>query len=89
MAGLAVGLDVVHRPGADLDARRGRDERRPGRGAALLAAYALGSRVPFLVVGLAFGRFVGPLAWVRHLPAITAGSALLLGVFGVCSRSTS
>ncbi|MDQ3113739.1 MAG: cytochrome c biogenesis protein CcdA [Actinomycetota bacterium] len=48
-----------------------------------------GLGVPFLVVGLAFGRFVGPLAWVRHLPAITAGSALLLGVFGVCSRSTS
>ena len=56
----------------------------PGGGAALLAAYALGLGVPFLVVGLAFGRFVGPLAWVRrHLPAITAGSALLLGVFGV------
>lgn len=53
-------------------------------GATLLGVYALGLGIPFLAVGLLYARLVGPLRWVRrHLRAITAGSALLLGAFGV------
>ncbi len=55
-----------------------------GRASVLLTAYSLGLGVPFLVVGLAFGRLTTPLAWVkRHSGAITLVSAGLLGAFGV------
>jgi cytochrome c-type biogenesis protein len=40
--------------------------------------------VSFLAVGLAFGRFAAPLAWVkRHSRALTLVSAAILAVFGV------
>jgi len=55
-----------------------------GRAAVLLTAYSIGLGVPFLVVGLAFGRLAAPLAWVkRHARAITLASAAVLGAFGV------
>ncbi len=55
-----------------------------GRAVVLLTAYSLGLGVSFLLVGLAFGRFAAPLAWVkRHSRAITLVSATVLAVFGV------
>jgi cytochrome c-type biogenesis protein len=55
-----------------------------GRAAVLLTAYSLGLGVAFLAVGLAFGRFAVPLAWVRrHARALTLVSAAVLAVFGV------
>ena len=55
-----------------------------GRAAVLLTAYSLGLGVSFLAVGLAFGRFAAPLAWVkRHSRALTLVSAAVLAVFGV------
>jgi cytochrome c-type biogenesis protein len=55
-----------------------------GRAAVLLTAYSIGLGVPFLVVGLAFGRLATPLAWVkRHARAITLASAAVLAAFGV------
>jgi len=54
------------------------------RSVALLVSYGAGMGVSFLAVGLAFGRWATPLAWVkRHLRAITLGSAAVLGAFGV------
>ena len=51
------------------------------RGATLLIAYSLGLGLPFLLVGLGFGRFAPALAWVRrHSKAITLVSAALLAV---------
>jgi cytochrome c-type biogenesis protein len=55
-----------------------------GRAALLLTAYSLGLGVAFLAVGLAFGRFAAPLAWVkRHSKALTLVSAAILAVFGL------
>jgi cytochrome c-type biogenesis protein len=55
-----------------------------GRATVLLVAYSLGLGVAFLAVGLAFGRFAAPLAWVkRHARALTLVSAAVLAVFGV------
>lgn len=55
-----------------------------GRAAVLLTAYSLGLGVSFLAVGLAFGRFAAPLAWVkRHARALTLVSAGVLAAFGV------
>lgn len=57
---------------------------RASTGAALLAVYAIGLGVPFLVVGVLFGRLGRSLGWVRrHLQHIVLGSAILLAVFGV------
>ncbi len=54
-----------------------------GRAALLLTAYSLGLGVSFLAVGLAFGRFAAPLAWVkRHARALTLVSAAVLALFG-------
>jgi cytochrome c-type biogenesis protein len=54
------------------------------RGASLLIAYSIGLGVPFLVMGLAFGRFAPALDFVkRHSKVITLVSAALLAVFGV------
>jgi cytochrome c-type biogenesis protein len=62
-------------------AAQGRDL---GRASVLLTAYSLGLGLPFLVVGLAFGRLAAPLAWVkRHSRVITLVSAALLAAFGV------
>jgi cytochrome c-type biogenesis protein len=55
-----------------------------GRAALLLTAYSLGLGLAFLAVGLAFGRFAAPLAWVkRHAKALTLVSAAVLAVFGL------
>ena len=54
------------------------------RAALLLTAYSLGLGLSFLAVGLAFGRFAAPLAWVkRHSKSLTLVSAAVLGFFGV------
>jgi cytochrome c-type biogenesis protein len=54
------------------------------RGATLLIAYSLGLGLPFLVVGLAFGRVAPAMTWVkRHSKAITLVSAALLAVYGL------
>jgi cytochrome c-type biogenesis protein len=54
------------------------------KGASLLIAYSFGMGVPFLLLGLGFGRFAPALNWVRrHSKAITLVSAALLAVFGV------
>ncbi|MCZ7527966.1 MAG: cytochrome c biogenesis protein CcdA [Acidimicrobiia bacterium] len=54
------------------------------RGTALLVAYSLGLGVPFLVVGLGFGKLTGALDWFkRHSRTITFVSAAVLAVFGV------
>ena len=54
------------------------------RAFALLIAYSLGMGVSFLLVGLAFGRWATPLAFVkRHLRTITFVSAGILAVFGL------
>lgn len=59
-------------------------ERGIGNGAALLAVYAAGLGIPFLVVGLGFGRLSGALAWLRRrLQILSIASALVLGAFGV------
>lgn len=59
-------------------------QRGIGQGAALLAVYALGLGVPFLVVGLGFGRATSALAFFRrHARGITIFSALLMAFFGV------
>ncbi|MDA8295966.1 MAG: cytochrome c biogenesis protein CcdA [Actinomycetota bacterium] len=59
-------------------------QRGVGQGAALLAFYAAGLGVPFLVVGCGFSKVAGALRWVRaHALAITAASAALLAFFGV------
>jgi cytochrome c-type biogenesis protein len=55
-----------------------------GRGEAMLVAYSLGLGVPFVVLGVAFGRLTGVLAFVRrHLRAINLVSGLLLAALGV------
>jgi cytochrome c-type biogenesis protein len=60
------------------------DSGRAARGAALLAAYALGLGVPFLATGLALGRLSGTISWVkRHTSGLTVASATLMGFFGV------
>lgn len=58
--------------------------RGEAEGAALLAAYALGLGVPFLVVGLAFGRAAGAIGWIRQRSTgIMLASVTLLALFGV------
>jgi cytochrome c-type biogenesis protein len=54
------------------------------RAAVLLTAYSLGLGLSFLAVGLLFGRFAAPLAFVkRHSKAITLISAGVLAFFGL------
>jgi cytochrome c-type biogenesis protein len=53
-------------------------------GAFLLLAYSLGLAVPFVLVGLAFGRFTALLARTRHwLWAVELTGGVILVVFGV------
>ena len=53
-------------------------------GGALLAAYALGLGLCFVVVALLLGRFAAPLGWVqRHARSITFVSAAILAILGV------
>jgi cytochrome c-type biogenesis protein len=59
-------------------------QRRVWAGGTLLAAYSVGLGLPFLVTGIALQRVSGALGWVkRHYIVIVAGSALVLGAFGV------
>jgi len=54
------------------------------QGAILLLFYSAGLGIPFMLMGLAFGRLASAMNWVkRHSTAITASSALALGFFGV------
>ncbi|MDQ1645601.1 MAG: cytochrome c-type biosis protein [Cryptosporangiaceae bacterium] len=54
------------------------------QGGLLLTAYSAGLAVPFLALGLLYGRLLGVIAWVRrHTVAITLGSGLLMAVFGI------
>jgi cytochrome c-type biogenesis protein len=53
-------------------------------GGTLLAVYAIGLGVPFLITGLALGRVSGALSFVkRHFVALVTFSACVLAVFGV------
>ena len=62
-------------------AAQGQDVARAGL---LLASYSLGLGLSFLAVGLAFGRFAAPLAWVkRHSKGLTLVSAAMLAFFGI------
>ena len=59
-------------------------ERGIGSGAFLLATYALGLGVPFMIVGLGFGRMSSALSLLRrHLRSLNIAAALVLGGFGV------
>jgi cytochrome c-type biogenesis protein len=54
------------------------------RGAALLAAYALGLGVAFLVAGIAFGRAMSAFRWMRNrYSLIQVGSGLVLVALGL------
>lgn len=58
-------------------------ERGVAQGAGLLAAYAVGLGVPFLVVGLAFGRLAGAIGFFRRRSrGIMLISITLLAAFG-------
>lgn len=53
------------------------------RGAALLLAYALGMGVPFVAVGLFFGRLKGAVRWMsRHALGVNRAAGALLMVLG-------
>jgi cytochrome c-type biogenesis protein len=59
-------------------------ERGVGNGAFLLATYAIGLGVPFMIVGLGFGRLSGALRLLRqHLRSLNIFAGLVLGAFGV------
>ncbi|MCO4848427.1 MAG: cytochrome c biogenesis protein CcdA [Yoonia sp.] len=54
------------------------------RGTVLLAAYALGLGLPFLLVAAFFPRLKGPMAWMkRHMDRIERISGLLLWTVGL------
>jgi cytochrome c-type biogenesis protein len=54
------------------------------RGSLLLLCYSAGLGLPFLVVGLGIGRFMGAVGWVRrHFAPITAISGAMLMLVGV------
>jgi len=60
------------------------DTQTLGRGEAMLVAYSLGLGVPFIALGMAFGRLTGVLALARtHLRIINLVSGLLLAGLGV------
>jgi cytochrome c-type biogenesis protein len=55
-----------------------------GRGAGLLFAYALGLGVPFVAVGVFFGRLKGAVRWLsRHSLAVNRVAGVLLMILGV------
>jgi cytochrome c-type biogenesis protein len=59
-------------------------QERMWAGGTLLAVYALGLGVPFLVTGLALGRLEGAMSFVkRHFPVLVVSSSIVLAVFGV------
>jgi cytochrome c-type biogenesis protein len=54
------------------------------RGTVLLATYALGLGIPFLLVAAFFPRLKGPMAWMkRHMSRIERVSGLLLWTVGL------
>lgn len=54
------------------------------RGTVLLASYALGLGIPFLLVAAFFPRLKGPMAWMkRHMSQIERTSGLLLWTVGL------
>jgi cytochrome c-type biogenesis protein len=60
------------------------ESRTLARGEAMLVAYSLGLGVPFVALGVAFGRLTGVLAFARaHLRVINVVSGLLLAGLGV------
>jgi cytochrome c-type biogenesis protein len=55
-----------------------------GEGALLLAVYAAGLALPFMVTALAFDRSVMALRWTRrHSRTLTRTAAVVLGIYGV------
>lgn len=59
-------------------------EGDPGRGTAMLAAYAAGLGLPFLAVAAFFPRLKGVMAWLRrHMDRIERISGLLLWTVGL------
>ena len=66
-------LAALHRPHAGRDPhRRRRSESTVGKGGVLLAFYALGLAVPFILSALAFSTFSGFFRFFRdHYTAIT------------------
>ena len=63
------------------------DQRRLGAGVLLLAAYAAGLAVPFLVAALALDGSLVAFRFVRrHSAALALGSAAVLGTYGVLLR---
>jgi cytochrome c-type biogenesis protein len=60
------------------------DTHTLARGELMLISYSLGLGVPFLVVGVAFGRLTGVLSFVRrHSRAVSVVSGLVLAGLGV------
>ncbi len=58
--------------------------RGAAQGAGLLVAYTVGLGVPFLVVGLAFGRLAGAIGWIRKRSrGLMLASVAVLGALGV------
>lgn len=55
-----------------------------GRGMLLLFVYSLGLGIPFILAGIGITRAYSAFGWFkRHFTPITAGSGLLLAVFGI------
>ncbi|HEU5267081.1 MAG TPA: cytochrome c biogenesis CcdA family protein, partial [Jatrophihabitans sp.] len=60
------------------------DQHRVAQGAALLASYAAGLAVPFLVSAIAFARSLVAFGWVRrHSTLLTRAAAVVLAGYGV------
>ncbi len=60
------------------------NEATAGRGALLAAVYALGLGLPFVLLGLAYTRALGAIAFVRrHQAWVTRAGGLMLVVVGV------
>jgi cytochrome c-type biogenesis protein len=60
------------------------DQQRLGQGMLLLATYAAGLALPFLITALAFQRSLAAFRFVRqHSTVLTRGSATVLGAYGL------
>ena len=77
---------AVHRPGARLDPRPRRRLRHGARGLVLLAVYALGLAVPFLVAAALFVPAMGFFRWIRdHYATIQLVSGAILVALGAAA----